>query len=354
MKKSFYFLAALLFSFSLANAQITITADDITPINVVAEQTVDENPAASILEGATGNQSWDFSELAEGAVTTFAFLAPGNSPFPNSFPEANLASKQDTSIYVFMVMDDDKIQIIGAEGLFETQGLEVEGKLDFVPGQSLIRFPATFGDAYDEQLQRIAQIEGATINIPSFDSVRLVTSVQRSVKIDAYGQMTTPTGTFETLRSSETEISQNDLFALAAGNWSLFQSFEPDTVITYNWWGNEDNKAFPIVQLEYTLADGSRKATWLKGFVTSVSDLPAIDFQLFPNPAQDYLVVNLPEPVNGQCDVYDLNGRILISKKLSGNELRLELKSIGPGHYYLVLKDGANSVRGLKKFEIMK
>jgi len=338
-----------------AQAQITINAEDITPTGVVAQQTIDEAPDPAILEGGVGNIDWDFSALSEGVATTFVFLDPSETPFSASFPDANLASKVDTSVYAFMIMNDQRIEIIGIEGELLYLGQSIQGKLDFLPGQSLIRFPATYGDSYNETVLQKAQVTGSDVGFPSFDSVRLETTVDRMVEIDAYGMLTTPAGTFETIRSSETETTSNDVFVLSNGIWSFLQATSPTTVINFNWWTNQDNNGYPVVQLEYTPATGARKVTWLKEFFTNADEVMGIQSSIYPNPAADYLNIEFPEPFSGDIEIFDIQGH-LVSKRATSQSIteKINISSLVPGNYFLTFKETESNRTGLSKFEVAK
>ncbi len=349
-------LSLTLFTFG-AQGQIVINADDIAPTGVVAQQTIDENPDPSILEGGVGNIDWDFSLLADGVSSTFVFLEPIETPYAASFPTANLASEVDGNVYAYMIMDDQKIEIIGIEGELIYLGQAIQGKLEFTPGQSLIRFPATFGDNYTETITQFAQVPGSDVGFPQFDSVRLITTVDREVEIDAYGMMTTPAGTYETIRSTETEITSNEAFVLSSGVWNLLPPTDPDTTINFNWWAIDNNNGFPVVQLELDPATGDRQVTWLKEFSTSTNTNEAysIEMEVYPNPGSAYLNVEFPEPFSGNFEIFDMQGKQLWTGTATNSIFeKLDITGLSPGNYVLVFKENTGDHSGFKKFEVVK
>ncbi len=355
MKQFFLLTFIMVLSIFIAQGQITINADDIAPTGVIAQQTIDENPDPAILEGGVGNIDWDFSSLADGVSSTFVFLDPNDTPFSASFPTANLTSEVDASVYAYMIMDDQKIEIIGIEGELIYLGQSIQGKLEFAPGQSLIRFPATYGDSYTETITQFAQVPGSDVGFPSFDSVRLVTTVDRGVEIDAYGMMTTPTGTFETIRSSETETTSNEVFVLSSGNWSFLQSTAPETVINFNWWAIDNNNGFPVVQLQYTPASGNREVTWLKEFFTGTEEAYSIKMEVYPNPAKEYLNIEFPEPFSGNFEIFDMQGKQIWTGSANNSVFeKIEIANLNPGNYILIFKENGGNRSGFKKFEAVK
>lgn len=348
----------IILSFSLYSnnliSQITITADDIAPTGVIAQQTIDETPDPSILEGADGNLNWDFSLLADGVSTTFV-LEPGETPYQASFPSANLASSVDGELYAFMNMDDQKIEIIGIEGELNYLGQLIQGKLEFTPGQSLIRFPATYGESYNETIIQTAQVPGTDVGFPAFDSVRLVTTVVRGVEIDAYGTMTIPTGDLETIRSSETETTSNDVFVLSNGNWSFLQGTPPETIINFNWWANENGFGFPVVQLQYNPGNGTREVKWLQQFITNTNERIRFDFDIYPNPASSYLNIHFPDAISGSVEIAAINGKTALKQVFENSQYEtINTTILSSGSYYLVLKNEEGQIIGYEKLEITK
>ncbi|MGB3075376.1 MAG: T9SS type A sorting domain-containing protein, partial [Chitinophagales bacterium] len=71
-----------------------------------------------------------------------------------------------------------------------------------------------------------------------------------------------------------------------------------------------------------------------------------IQWQIFPNPADDFLVVNVDWQLQQDVsiEIIDLLGRCQLKKALSpGNsEIRLDLKTIAPGMYFAILSKSGN------------
>lgn len=349
MKKSIL----LLLFFSIATisiqAQITINSDDVIAVGFVADQTTDSLPDASILEGGVGNINWDFSQLNTGGSGQYVFFDPALTPYAASYPTANLASEVEAGLFAYMTKDNDKIEIIGLEGTQTVAGVDIEGKLDVTPGQSLIRFPATFGDSYDETVVQQGQVTGASVGFPTFDSVRLVITVNRMVEIDAYGTMDIPSGSFETIRSSETETSLTEVLVLSNNIWNPLGNVEADTVINYNWWTLDNGIAFPVVQLIYDPISDSRTVIWLTG-LTDTENLFKTEAKLFPNPTVDYVTVEFEQPFDGRIAIYNLDGQLL-QEQNSFNSIRhrMNVSHLNSGTYILLLRNMEGKTVGQQK-----
>jgi hypothetical protein len=352
MKRHFTLLLSL-FAILSAQAQITITASDITAIGITAVQTVDTLPDASITEGGAGLQSWDYTALKDQEESDFTFLMPDETPFFSEFPNANLAAKSDSLGYIYFTFNDQAFKIIGTRAHFEIDSatsFDVSVRIN--PGQSLLRFPATFGNSYEETTLQTIAIEGALIGFP-FDSVRLETTTKRNVSIDAYGDLTTPVGNYEVIRSSEMNLAWDSTYILFAGVWQLVDgSAEPDTSYNYNFWTNTNDLGFPVVQVEYEPEFDAYSVTWLKSIVTADNEAlqgPAVE--LFPNPASEFLNLRFEEAQSGTAEVFDMNGKLVASQKLDSSEAQIRVSGLAAGTHLLVLKDQKGKMLTFRLFQ---
>ncbi len=354
MKKIFNLTTALLFSLSTLQAQITINADDIDPLGVVAYQTRDTMPDASIQPGGTGMQTWDFTALKDQAPNTFTFLTPGSTPHANLFPQANLAaSLGDTFLY--FLKDNQKLQALGSYGTFSYEGFPVTTKLELNPPQTIIQFPANFGGGFAETSRQIITVANFVPGAP-FDSLRAVTITDREIEIDAFGSLTTSLGTFEVLRFTETDIVVDSVYGYQDTTmiWTPITSSGPDTIINYNWWTNENNLAFPIVQYQLDVSGNDVEVLWLKDFVSGTKEsAPAIRFTLYPNPSKGALYLQLEEQTEGKLEVYDFNGRLIKNSPINGAFVELNLTGHAAGTYLAVLKSNNGTVIGFELFDLL-
>lgn len=346
----------LLLSFlplSYLNAQITISSDDIKPLNVVAFQAEDDGPDASILPGGTGEQTWDFTALSDADGTLeFSFVDPSTTPYTAEFPNSNIASVEDMN-YFYLTQTDNELTLDGTFGDFEYNGFTVTTLAKITPPQTYLKFPATNGDSFTETIEQSAQGLGSDIGLP-FDSVRLVRTVVRTVTIDAYGMITTPLGTFEAIRSTENEVSSGELLALSAGVWSSVQPLPSDEQNIYNWWTQDGNFGFPVVQLQTDDAGAVTGANWVTDFVSSSEEVFDLQFSLYPNPAPSEFVVEFPEFFNGSIEVVNLNGQTVLQKVVSNQKENITTDKMVSGSYILLVKNETGKMTAAKRFEVIK
>jgi hypothetical protein len=64
---------------------------------------------------------------------------------------------------------------------------------------------------------------------------------------------------------------------------------------------------------------------------------------IFPNPTNDILTINLKEKVS--CQLFDLNGRLILSEILSENNNRINLASLSKGIYYISINNSKESYK---------
>lgn len=81
---------------------------------------------------------------------------------------------------------------------------------------------------------------------------------------------------------------------------------------------------------------------------------PGKDIQLFPNPAPDWLHVKLGslEASNVELSVHNIIGNELHPEveTIDDHEMRVYVKEMSPGYYFLTVKDQNSKFRGIYKF----
>lgn len=354
MKNFFLVIAGLLFFALSAHSQITILSSDINPVGIVAYQGHDTIPDASIQPGGTGQQTWDFSALQESYSDSLVFYEPAETPYGADFPAANIATRLDTTIYIYFEKTSGRLSLVGSHGYLEFDTLKVNTGIRFSPKQTIIRFPANLNDAYTENSRAVVQMAGTEVGVP-YDSVRLVSNYTRDVKIDAYGQLITPSGTYETLRSTETEVKTDSVYIKSGPVWFPLLGFSPFTIVYSNWWTNQNGIGFPVVQIEYYPNNGKSEVNWLKEFFTpSHEKFAGLQVNVSPNPTAGLLSVALPYDFRGKMEVYDLTGRIQIVRPIQSSTEQLDLQHLVSGSYILVLKNSKGKMAGYQRFEITK
>lgn len=336
-------------------SQITIQYSDIDLFGVKAIQSMDTLPDPSIHEGGLGMMAWDFSKLKADVDVQLEFVDPATTPKGSEFPQSNICMVSDSLAFAYLSIDEQAMKLLGLYGIlpspFDTSKT-IELVLRFQPAQSVLRFPATFGQSYDETVRTKLQFAGGDLGLP-FDSVRLESTTERIVSIDAFGELTTPTGTYEVIRSSELELSWDTSYIYYLGTWQVADAAsEPDSVYNFNFWTNASGLGFPVVQLQLEPEFDFRSASWLKDFTLSTAEYARqVAIEVWPNPAAGQLYVSSDDPRPGTIEIFDMNGRLFTSRSWDGQRGVIDVSQLPTGTHLLTLKDQSGRMIGFKLFQ---
>jgi Secretion system C-terminal sorting domain len=76
------------------------------------------------------------------------------------------------------------------------------------------------------------------------------------------------------------------------------------------------------------------------------------DFKIYPNPATDNLLVELPVETNGSLEIFNHLGQKVSSQKISERFIKANAKNLANGVYYLVIN--GDNVSYNKIFEVKR
>ncbi len=356
MKTIFTFFLAFAFLANAAYTQITLTADDVAFTGLSLSTVQDSLPDASIVAGPGGqDKTWDFSALHSHEVYSFESVAAEETPYHDKFPSAEIAIIENGETFGYLEKDEQGLRSLGFYGHFDFEpGVGLDLDVHINPFQSILRFPTTFNDGFNETFQRVIEYD-ASLTGQQADSIRIVSTVLRTVSYDAYGTLTTPAGTFPVLRVKETETSTDTLYVLFDGSWLTLPSDETVTDISYNFWTKQGGIGYPVASIQADEFGNTVSASWLKDFVSPAKETAEkVRIEIFPNPSAQWLHVELPENFNGQLEVYDAGSRMVASQKVESHLEQMDVKNLRPGTYVLVAKDGRNRMAGYRKFEVAR
>jgi hypothetical protein len=77
-----------------------------------------------------------------------------------------------------------------------------------------------------------------------------------------------------------------------------------------------------------------------------------LNISSYPNPTSNYLILKVEsiDLSTLSLQLYDINGKLLTSKKLTGNETIIEMSMLTPSVYYLNVTDDKKELRTCLKF----
>lgn len=121
--------------------------------------------------------------------------------------------------------------------------------------------------------------------------------------------------------------------------------------------------SYTVGQTVYTTQTGINGNTLAQGVqqpyeisvVTGLTEAIGINISVFayPNPTSDYLIIKVEgyETENLQYQVFDINGKLLKSKKADGNETQIATTELAPATYFVKILDREKEI---KVFKIIK
>ncbi|MBL4656822.1 MAG: T9SS type A sorting domain-containing protein [Flavobacteriales bacterium] len=250
-------IALLLANANMTQAQITITIADFASIGDTVINLYDTLAPAGTTVGGTGSQTWDYSDLAFDYGDTTVYVDPASTTNGGDFTSSNIATSGD-NFSAYLYADSTGILFNGIATDFFGTGTALS--VLYQPTQQIIEFPATDGDSFSDTSAFEVIISGADLGIPAgfVDSVRFSRLSYYTSNIDAFGTVTTPSGTYQAIRQYTVETTTDSVFAkgpLTLGQWQLVDTAQLggpnpaiDTSYNYHWYSNGEN--YPVLEME--------------------------------------------------------------------------------------------------------
>ena len=327
-------------------AQITITRNDF--VNVGNQFTIVSSNPGLYLPGGTGSQTWDFTSLTNDGETVYDVQQPAWAPFASSYPTANMAFQIGPD-YQFLQVENTGVTALGQTGF--------GGNIPLNPAEKILVFPSTINTTFNSTSRFKIQIDtNIAQTLGTIDSIRIVGKRVKTNLCDAYGNITTPAGTFASLRMKETVIETDSIFAklvtLFGSTWiplpAVFGIPNPiiDTTESYSWYAN--NAGFRILGFTFDTLMGASSIEWLKAIPTAsgVADYSnKAQHQVYPNPTSGKLNISGADIIS--VEVFTLEGNRVKTVTLSQAN-SIDLDDLNNGNY-LVLGRNKNNEMVLKQ-----
>jgi len=238
-----------------SQGQITITLADFASIGDTITNVYDSIVPMGTTVGGTGSQTWDYSDLQLDYTEAINYVDPAATTSAADFPASTLATDNDQFI-AYLQTDSSGVFFEGVATDFFGMGTPLS--LVYSPGQTLVEFPSTDGSAFTDTSAYNLKFAGVAIDAP-IDSVGINHRSFLTSTIDAYGPVTTPSGTYQALRQFTMEITYDSIMArdpiITFGQWQLIDpnllgvpNPAVDTVYNYQWYTNGED--YPVLQME--------------------------------------------------------------------------------------------------------
>lgn len=329
-------------------AQITIDKGDMPragdePIISVADtlQLVD-----AIQAGA--NVSWDFSDLKPITQQKDSFV---NVPFFYQlfFTGADVVQFLPTPDSIGPIAFDRGFRFFNSRNdRFEDMGLGLE--IDQSPAPITLRnnpedvwyrFPLTFGNTDTNYSE--SRLDLAALGL-------FYQKKQTRISIaDAWGEITTPYGTFPSLRV-KAEIVARDSIVFDTLNFA----FDRPKQVTYRWLGKD--QSVPLLEFN-TVEIGGNTVPVLIRYKDSLREEPTVGIaqplemagvNIYPNPASDEIQIDLKAVAgpNMDLEILSLEGKVIWKDAIRNAQMRIPVRRFPPAMYIVRLKVGQEVFTG--------
>lgn len=330
-----------------AQAQITFTTADLQQAGKTYVTKTDTTTIVDVGNASASAQNWDFSALTMHYMSGPTFDLTSETPYAADFPNSNLytygpaimfggffgaapvsAQGMDNG-YMFWEKNGSGFW---TDGFMADEGPYAGKQVHFFPQELILGTPATLGSDYPNLSKWALYYDE---NAADVDTVYEVTT-EKSQLCDAWGSLTTPTGTYpDVLRIYEHGVKIDSVKSYMNGNPLLFLEFSRDTFNNYIFVTNGIHYPLAIVKADVDFNVKSVEYYFMEGF-SGVSTLNANQVvNIYPNPADAYFTVTLVDQHDvNTLTLYDMVGSEAATYRIEGNQQHIDCSTLTPGIYY--------------------
>jgi hypothetical protein len=295
----------------LAISQPTIQSNWFPNVgNVFTSADID---ATTLTEGSAGaNQTWNYGNVVPQDISQYTIVDPASTPFASSFPGANRSmtiSDGGVAVYTYHNHTTTSTDLTGFAFSDSASGIDLI--MPYSDPQKQFEYPMTYNTQFTDNFagSYTMVISGFTINSYRYGTIY--------VHADAYGSLTTPSGTFNnTLRIKTRQVTTDStVFVGFPSPPSVSKSY----ITSYAWVGDNPGH-IGLFQLSYDTIVDDQGTTYGKDGsyqLTTVSvneiNLRAENVNIYPNPVHDFVHVDasLLEAGEAILKVFDSSGRLV-------------------------------------------
>jgi len=299
---------------------------------------------------AGANQAWDYFLLQNDFKDTLSVVKVDETPYVDSFPNAEFALTSNFSKYFFESISPEGARI---EGLSNFNPITEQSRItrfDF-SGYSM-PYPLAYGDAYgfDYAFESYYGTQSSIIPVNS-DTSKVKTNVNIGISVDGFGVLAIPAGSFNALRFKQNSLQTDSVYLLNQnGIWELDQVLV-DSTISYLFFSKNIGSSLLTIT---TRAGAIATANYLTDLVIDGIDEPSSEIlNVFPQPANDILHVKTPFQTD-MIAMRDLNGRIVFNYNNVKDLDTIDVSELSNGVYLLTVRNSESQVPFTRKVVIAR
>jgi len=341
MKRVFLLAISLLLLLG-SSAQIVISSGDLMDVGDSVTLAAADTIPPGFNPGPPGaNLHWDFSSVVMDTSSQLKFVDPALTPYAANFPESNIAVEglADNLIegaWAYTTKNSFVFQIDGLAGSYDIFE-DVIAHLD--PPEIMFSFPINYLDS----LQTTSTVD-ITIQSPEppADSVRLKVVTSVDLKVDAWGELTTPSWTGDVLRMRDVRTTVDSVWAKLLFFWVFLES-NTTVSITYKYMGN--NLGYPAFQFFADSSDTQFSGiSYLLDAGVGVADHFEAEqlLSVYPNPATDEITIDMRDlrlDTRYAIFIYDMFGKKMEDISTQQELTKLDVSDYPAGVYVAIIRD---------------
>lgn len=347
------FLSFIFFIPIAITAQISIDVSDMSQVGDVITRKADTMTVLTGPGSAGVNQTWNFTQLSSYIIDeTTQVMNASDAPNGSDFSGSNLAMTNDNINYLYFDQNANQMNTLGFAGDLLGNGTPIVAA--FTSGLLVHNFPRTYGSNFSDNYIIDVTLDGSAIST-FVNQVRFKRTALILDSTDAWGQLTTPLATYNSLRAKRVEHSVDSIWiqAVFPPTWTLFQtSF--DTTVSYQWYADQGKLA--IAELTYDSLGVPKKYTWFHessvGNVTELNQNSSL--KLYPNPSEDMINFELLLSQNeyGVIRITELSGKVMEERSITPTSLigKINTSSFANGIYFFEFSSASSNKKVTQKF----
>jgi len=352
MKKYFSFIIiAVLVNTSSLMSQIELDNFDYHRFgNQYFRGFINNNLNQIEIPSSGANQAWDYFLLQNDFKDTLSVVKVDETPYVDSFPNAEFALTSNFSKYFFESLSPEGARIEGLSNFNPITEQTSITRFDF-SGYSM-PYPLAYGDSYgfDYAFESYYGTQSSIIPVNS-DTSLVKTNVNIGISVDGFGVLAIPAGSFNALRFKQNSLQTDSVYLLNEnGIWELDQVLV-DSTISYLFFSKNIGSSLLTIT---TRAGEVASAYYLTGLVIDGFDEPRSEIMsVFPQPASD--VLHLKTPFQKEMvAMRDLNGRIVFNANNINDTDTIDVSELSNGVYLLMVLNSESQFPLMRKIVIAR
>ena len=345
---------------AFAQSPITI---DVTDMVQIGDEVPRKSDTMTVITGpgpAGANQAWTMTSISSNPAyildETTSVVTVGSTPYSSQFSSSNIALTNDDISYVYMNQNASTLTTQGGAGDLLMTGSIIVAPLN--PDLKLHNFPRTYQSSFTDTYATDVTIDGSDFSVYQVRYKRVGTMKDTT---DGWGTLTTPAGTYNTIRVKHTDYSRDTIWykLLSFTPWTVLSN-KIDTTYSYQWLGNDMKLA--VAELNYDSLDQPKTFKWtlIPPLSVGVNEQMELKAETFPNPAADQVNLRLGNEIEAGeyffC-LYDVTGKMLLQEKINGSAsatYTFSVNDLATGLYTWQLSDRMQVRKGSGKLNIVR